>query len=247
MENRDLINPRAGEVMTPVAGGKAMSHSLRLHTLAELLTGAALLLGSWAAFSAQFPGGFQPGSAQIEVLQSDPNSNNRREAARALGSSLDPTVIPALAQAAAFDSDRQVRIAAGDAIALIRRRAAAGWTQRPLGPNNYRLLVESWYQLYLRRPADPAGLRDFVDRMRRGAGPIEVQAALLGSDEYFRLHGGREGSWVAALYTDVLDRSPSHREVQDWIQTLRRSGGSRESTAAEFLRAAQAELTQRPR
>jgi hypothetical protein len=164
-----------------------------------------------------------------------------------LGSSLDSSVIAVLAQAAAFDSDRQVRIAAGDAIALIRRRAAAGWTQRPPGPTNYRLLVESWFQLYLRRPADPAGLRVFVDRMRRGAGPIEIQAALLGSDEYFRLHGSRERSWVAALYTDVLDRSPSHREVQDWIQKLRRSGGTRESTAAEFLRAAQAELAQRPR
>src|SRR5262245_24401826 len=179
-----------------------MPYCLRLSSLAELLTGAALLLGNWTAASAQFPGGFQPpGAAQIEVLQSDPNPNNRREAARALGSSLDSSVIAVLAQAAAFDSDRQVRIAAGDAIALIRRRAAAGWTQRPPGPTNYRLLVESWYQLYLRRPADPAGLRDFVDRMRRGAGPIEVQAALLGSDEYFRLHGSRERSWVAALYT----------------------------------------------
>jgi hypothetical protein len=156
------------------------------------------------------------------------------------------SAISALAQAAAFDPDRQVRAAAGDAIALIRRRAAGSWVQRPpAGPNSHRALVESWYQLYLRRPADPTGLRDNVDQLRRGVSPIDVQASILGSEEYFKLHGNRQRSWVAGLYADVLDRSPSHREVQNWIQLLQRAGGSREKTAAEFLRAAQPELAQR--
>src|SRR5262249_37124466 len=160
----------------------------------------------------------------------------------------DPSAIPALGQAAAFDPDRQVRVAAGDAIALIRRRAAGGWMQRPpQGVNGHRALVESWYQLYLHRPADPAGLRESVERLRKGVDPLEVQAGILGSEEYYKLHGARPRSWVAALYADVLDRSPSPREIQHWVQVLGRSGGSRANTAVEFLRTAQAELATRAR
>jgi hypothetical protein len=185
-------------------------------------------------------------AAQIDVLQSDPNAFNRQAAAQNLGLRGNLAALPALAQAAAYDPDRQVRIAAGDAIALIRRRGAGAWIGRPPPvQNNQRALVESWYQLFLHRPADEGGMRDFMDRLRRGASPLEVQAAMLGSDEYFRLNGSRDRAWIAAMYSDVLNRSPSPREVQGWVQSLRRSGGSRAGTALEFLRAAQAELAQR--
>jgi hypothetical protein len=155
-------------------------------------------------------------------------------------------VIPVLAQAAAFDCDRQVRIAAGDAIASIRRRAAEDWILRPpQDPKSYSDAVESWYQLFLHRSSDLAGLRDYVNRLRRGIPPEDVMAAILGSEEYYKLAGERQRPWVAALYADVLDRSPSHREIQDWIQTLGRNGGSREKTGADFVRSAKPELAQR--
>jgi len=215
--------------------------------LAGIVFQLAGVFSASAQFSVTVPSSVAPNEAgPIETLQSDPNAASRREAARVLGLRGGASAIPALAQAAAFDPDRQVRAAAGDAIALIRRRTASSWIRPPSGPNSHRALVESWYQLYLRRPADPAGLRDNVDRLRRGVSPIDVQASILGSEEYFKLHGSRQRSWVAALYADVLDRSPSHREVQNWIQLLQRAGGSRERTAADFLRAAQPELAQRP-
>jgi hypothetical protein len=155
-------------------------------------------------------------------------------------------VIPVLAQAAAFDCDRQVRIAAGDAIALIRRRAVGDWIVRPpAGPQHYVLVVESWYQLLLHRPSDPAGLRDYVDRLRRGIPPEDVLAGILGSEEYYKVNGERPRPWIAALYADLLDRSASRREIEGWIQTLGRNGGSRERTAAEFVRSAKLELAQR--
>jgi hypothetical protein len=210
-----------------------------------------LLWPNAAQVAAQFwPGSMLPETLQIEVLQSDPSAAARREAARWLGVRGSVAAVTALTQAAAFDPDRQVRNAAGDAIALIRRRSVGNWLQRPpQGGGSLRALVESWYQIYLRRPADPAGLTDYVNRLRRGAGQLEVQASILGSEEYFRLHGSRPRAWVAGLYADVLDRSPSPREVQNWIQSLNRNGGSRERTAVQFLNAAQAELAQsrRPR
>jgi hypothetical protein len=196
-----------------------------------------------------WPGGvLGQDSIQIEILQSDPNAAARLRAARLLGMQGGQTAIPALAQAAAFDPDRQVRTMGGDAIAQIRRRTANAWAVRPpAGLDSQRALVESWYQLYLRRAADEAGMRDYLDRLRRGVGPIDVQAAMLGSDEYYQLHGNRPRAWVAGLYADVLARSPSVREIQDWIQTLGKNNGSREQTAADFLRAAQAELAQQQR
>jgi hypothetical protein len=213
------------------------------------LSSVILLVGMVEGARAQFGAPAFPGEAgQIEILQSDPNPGSRQQAARQLGLRGTQAAIPALAQAAAFDAERQVRAAAGDAIALIRRRGVGAWIGRPpLGQNDQRALVESWYQLYLHRPSDPAGMRDYLDRLRRGADPLEVQAAFLGSDEYFRLHNSRNRSWVVALYADVLDRSPTPREINHWVQSLNRSGGARDGTALEFLRAAQAELAQRNR
>jgi len=214
----------------------------------ELLLPLILLLGSAARGGAQFfPNQGLPLEATwIETLQSDPDAGRRREAARALGQRAGLSAINALAQAAAFDPDRQVRAAAGDAIALIRRRAAGNWVGRPpSGAHAYRELVESWYQLYLHRASDGTGLRDFVDRLRRGVSPEAIQAEILASDEYYRLHGSRPRSWVAGLYADVLDRSPLQQEVQGWVRTLDRYGGSRQKTAEEFLRGAKVELAQR--
>ena len=217
----------------------------------EFLIGAVLLLGcatqASPRFTASTQGPYRPQEVeQLESLKADPDSGRRRELARVLGLRGDLGVIPALAQAAAFDCDRQVRIAAGDAIALIRRRAVSDWILRPPpGPKNYTALVESWYQLFLHRPSDPAGLRDYVDRLRRGIAAEDVLAGFLGSEEYYKLYGSRDRAWVAALYADMLDRSPSRREIQGWMQTLDRNNGSREQTAAEFVRSAKLELGNR--
>jgi hypothetical protein len=116
---------------------------------------------------------------------------------------------------------------------------------RPPRPGNFDQLVDSWYRLYLNRAPEAQGMRDQIDRLRRGDSPEEIQAGILGSDEYFRLHGSRRHAWVAALYSDVLDRSPTRREVDTWVDTLDRFGGSREQTAQEFLRGARRELAQR--
>jgi hypothetical protein len=207
--------------------------------------GSLLVLTDGTRALCQFGGSFLPESALIAILQSNPESSARLEAARLLGMRGSTSAISALASVAAFDPDRQVRRAAGDAIDLIRRRGSNSWVRPPAAGPNHRALLEGWYQLYLRRPADAAGLRDYLDRMRRGMGFIEVQAELLGSEEYFRLHGSRTPSWLTGLYMDVLGRTPSRAEIQNWTRALARRGSSRFTVAADFLRAAQVELSQR--
>lgn len=183
----------------------------------------------------------------LPVLQSDPDPMRRRQAAQMLGLHGDSQAIPVLAKAAAFDPDRDVRIASGDAIALIRHRTHQDWVKpRPpgLGGGNYHeRLVRGWYQLYLHRAPDPGGLAQWVGELRRGTDPEAVQATLLGSDEYYKTHGGTSQLWVSNMFKDLLGRPASLMELRLWTSQLR-SGVSREQVALEFLRASKDELIQ---
>jgi hypothetical protein len=181
----------------------------------------------------------------VEALQEDPKPAARRDAARQLGLRGSMATAHYLARSAAYDPDRQTRIAAGDAIALIRRRVAESWVPRPPRPPTYEALLTSWYQLYLDRAPDEPGMKDFLNQMQQGASPEAIQAAMMGSEEYFKLHGSRKRAWVAGLYADVLDRSPAPEEINGWLQTLERLGGARDRTAEEFLRGAKDELARR--
>jgi hypothetical protein len=181
----------------------------------------------------------------VQALSEDPDPAGRREAARDLGRRGSMAAVPHLARSAAYDPNREVRIEAGDAIARIRRRVGEGWAGRPPQPTTFPQLIDSWYRLYLNRPAEPEGMRDQLNRLRRGDSPEQIQAGILGSDEYFRLHGSRRRAWIAGLYSDVLDRSPSRQEIETWLEVLDRSGASRESTALEFLQGARRELSER--
>jgi hypothetical protein len=46
-------------------------------------------------------------------------------------------------------------------------------------------LVQGFYQRFLHRAADPAGLRGFSDALQSGMGEDGVLAAIVGSEEYF--------------------------------------------------------------
>jgi hypothetical protein len=184
-------------------------------------------------------------ASAVQTLMEDPAPSRRRDAALSLGQRGSSAVVGRLASAAAYDPERSVRVAAGDAIAMIKRRSAGDWAVRPPAATGYRQMVESWYALYLNRAPDPTGVRDFVNRLNRGASPEEVQASIIGSDEYYRLHGSRPASWIAGMYADVLDRSARPDEIRHWLGMFQRLGGSREQTALEFLRTARTELSQR--
>ena len=205
------------------------------------------------ASAQQYYSGSQAGPAlapfeasAVQTLMEDPDTNWRRDAALSLGQRGATAAVGRLASAAAYDPERSVRVAAGDAIAMIKRRSAGDWAVRPPAANSYRQLVESWYSLYLNRVPDPTGVRDFVNRMARGATPEDIQASIIGSDEYYRLHGSRPPSWIAGMYADVLNRSARPDEISHRLGMYQRLGGSREQTALEFLRTARTELSQRP-
>ncbi len=102
-------------------------------------------------------------------------------------------------------------------------------------------LVASWYQRYLHRNPEECGLRNWAGLLRCGKSPEEVEAGILGSDEYYHLHGCTPAGYVTGLYVDVLGRTPCHEEVCQWTRQLSRCG-DRIKLAREFLCVAKVEL-----
>ena len=105
-------------------------------------------------------------------------------------------------------------------------------------------LVQSWYQDHLGRSGQLCELGGWARQLRTGATPCAVQAGILGSDEYYHLHGCTASGFVAGLYADVLGRQACSQEIQGWVCRLGRCG-CRQTLAQEFLNAAQIELAQR--
>jgi hypothetical protein len=103
-------------------------------------------------------------------------------------------------------------------------------------------LIESWYERYLQRPADPAGMQMWLYQLSRGASAEIIQAAILASDEYYQLHGSNPRDFVIGLYQDVLGRTPSTDEVRLWLNYWRQARGQRIQVANTFMVAARAEL-----
>ena len=80
-------------------------------------------------------------------------------------------------------------------------------------------LVDSYYQVALGRPADAAGRRHWIDRIRRReVAPADVAALFYASDEYFARRGGDVRAWVDDLYQELLARRPDGAGRDHWAR-----------------------------
>jgi len=108
------------------------------------------------------------------------------------------------------------------------------------------ILVQSWYDQYLGRPADPCGLRNWTRELRFCPRPEVVLAAFLASEEYYCRNGHTPEGFVAGLYADVLGRPACAAEIHQWVCRFHRCG-CRKRLALEFLDAARVEQVNRLR
>jgi hypothetical protein len=86
-------------------------------------------------------------------------------------------------------------------------------------------------------------LNAFTSFLGNGGTAAEVEAALLGSAEYFQLHGGSNNSFLSAVYQDVLSRALDDSGAQTWGSLLA-GGSTREAVAGAILNSAEAETDQ---
>jgi hypothetical protein len=91
----------------------------------------------------------------------------------------------------------------------------------------YRAQVDSAYETYLHRPADPAGENFFVtlqinsQGIQSGPGTEKRTAALLiNSAEFYQDAGGTDAGFITAVYQDALKRAPSASDLAYWEYEL---------------------------
>ena len=94
-------------------------------------------------------------------------------------------------------------------------------------------LINGFYQSYLGRPADAAGLASFLAAMSAGMTSPQIQLIILSSNEYF-LRGGGNAGFVSNLYANLLNRTPGLSELAYW-RTLLDAGVPRSTIVATFL------------
>src|SRR5207302_3773615 len=96
---------------------------------------------------------------------------------------------------------------------------------------HYFHFVVGAYQQYLKRTPDDAGREFFIGNMLAGVYSDEqVEAFFIGSQEYIANHGGTGRAWVIGMYQDLLGRTPSEAEVQNWVNVL--NGGTPSTAVA---------------
>ena len=103
-------------------------------------------------------------------------------------------------------------------------------------------MVEGLYQRFLGRAADPLGLATWVGFLADGGTMVQLEAMILGSPEYFNVHGGgTNAGFINAIYRDVLGRVPDPGGAMFYSQFLA-NGGSPFDVAQAILNSSEDEL-----
>ncbi len=87
----------------------------------------------------------------------------------------------------------------------------------------YADFVTAAYEKYLGRTPDASGLAGWVYGMEHGLTDEQVEADFIGSAEYIASKGASPGNWapwVESMYLDLLGRSPTQAEVNQWVAGL---------------------------
>jgi hypothetical protein len=101
----------------------------------------------------------------------------------------------------------------------------------------YTNLVARLYQTLLGRAPDAPGASFMLNDLQAHGQSARLVADIIGSSEYFGLHGSDNTKWVQSLYQNLLGRPATDAEVQTWLASLN-SGTSRADVATQFTTSA---------
>jgi hypothetical protein len=94
-------------------------------------------------------------------------------------------------------------------------------------------VIDSLYEQYLGRAADPGGLSCWLGVWDAAGGPGQIEGSMLASPEYYSHAGATDANWVRALYENVLGRAPGQSEVDIWTAQLQHM--SKQAVANGFV------------
>ncbi|MDX1948516.1 MAG: hypothetical protein SFU86_24230 [Pirellulaceae bacterium] len=122
-------------------------------------------------------------------------------------------------------------------MALVVAACAAGWLV-PLTAWAQRSsdedLIRGWYRDYLGRQVGPE-LQAWLQLLRGGMSPVDLQAAILGSDEYYAQAGRDPQAFVNETLQAVTWTQPTNAEIRRWTDRLTALRGDRLALAREIL------------
>jgi hypothetical protein len=95
-------------------------------------------------------------------------------------------------------------------------------------------LIRGWYRDYLGREVGPE-LSAWVELLRGGMSPLDLQATILGSDEFYYQKGRDPQTFIRETLQSVTWAEPTFSEVQRWVDRLSQLRGDRFALAREIL------------
>src|SRR4051812_11671507 len=94
--------------------------------------------------------------------------------------------------------------------------------------------IRGWYRDYLGR--DPGqDLPSLVNLLRGGMSPPDLQATILGSDEFFSQKGRDPQTFIRDTLQAVYWTEPQYTDIQRWTDRLNQLRGDRFALAREIL------------
>jgi hypothetical protein len=106
--------------------------------------------------------------------------------------------------------------------------------------------IRNWYRRYLNRPPDSAEVNQWVQKLEQGWSMLDVQAGILGSEEFFRRHDRDPARFITALYTEVAGMPPRPDDVRYWLSWLQQANGDRQAVARRSIAALRLQLQPNP-
>ncbi len=107
--------------------------------------------------------------------------------------------------------------------------------------NEYRSeLIQGYYSKYLNRTAMAGEVSFYSSMFQMGATDDDVQAALLGGDEFYQAAGGTVYGFVGKLFVDVLGRSADRISAAS-LENMLKHGTPRQTVAGVLLHSLEAD------
>ncbi len=94
--------------------------------------------------------------------------------------------------------------------------------------------VRQWYRDYLGREPGPE-LKAWVELLRGGMSPLDVQATILGSDEFYNQKGRDPQAFLIETLQSITWNEPTISELRRWTDRLNVLRGDRFAVAREML------------
>jgi hypothetical protein len=112
---------------------------------------------------------------------------------------------------------------------------AAEAARQLLASQEYRSeqIRQGFVKLVGREP-EAGAVDHWLEATQPGLTDEQVTAALLSSEEYSARHGGTQDAWVAAVYGDVLGRTPDAAGLAFWVGRLQH-GATRQDVVQSIL------------